>query len=142
MRKDIQPPELGISLEKALYIIVKAREFDSKVPPEASHSSSNATDDDAREILEDFADDPTAEELRAAIDGLSDEEVIDLIAATWVGRGDFDRSSWNEARALAAERHRKKSSRYLMGIPNLGDCIEEGFAELGFNFEDYSVGRL
>jgi hypothetical protein len=143
MRKEeAEPVELQISGEKAFYIIVKAREFDAKVPPLDSHSGSNAGDDAEGEILEDFPDDPTAEELRTAIDQLTADEAIDLIALTWVGRGDFDRASWPEARAMATERHRQHSSRYLMGIPNLGDCLEEGLAELGHNLEGYSLGRL
>ncbi|MFI5011256.1 MAG: DUF3775 domain-containing protein [Hyphomicrobiales bacterium] len=130
-----EPVELQISAEKIFYIVVKAREFDAKVAPAEPHSGSNPSDDAEAEILEDFADDATIEELRAAIDQLTDDEVIDLIALTWVGRGDFDRASWPEARALAAERHRRRSSKYLMGIPNLGDCLEEGLAELGHTLE-------
>jgi hypothetical protein len=143
MRKqEPEPVELQISGEKLFYIIVKAREYDAKVPPLEPHSGSNASDDGEGEILEDFSDDATSEELRAAIDQLSDDGVIDLIALTFVGRGDFDRAGWQEARATAAERHRRRSSRYLMGIPNLGDALEEGLSELGHNLEDYAVGRL
>ena len=68
--------------------------------------------------------------------------MIDLIALAWVGRGDFDRSSWAEARALAQERHRSRSANYLMGMPGLGDYLEEGLSELGHSVEDYEVGRL
>ena len=142
LKNEPEPVELQISGEKLFYIIVKAREFDAKVPPVEPHSGSNATDDGEGEILEDFADDPTAEELKSAIDQLSDDEVIDLIALTWVGRGDFDRAGFQEARSAAAERQRRRTSRYLMGIPNLGDCLEEGLAELGHSVEDYGLGRL
>ena len=44
-----------------------------------------------------------------------------------------------EARAMAVERHRRHSWRYLMGIPNLGDCLEEGFVELGHNVGDIEI---
>ena len=142
LKDEPEPVELQISEEKLFYIIVKAREFDAKVPPVEPHSGSNAADDGEGEILEDFADDPTAEELRAAIDQLTDDEVVDLIAITWVGRGDFDRAGFAEARSTALERHRRRSSKYLMGIPNLGDCLEEGLAELGHSVEDYGMGRL
>jgi Protein of unknown function (DUF3775) len=142
LRQEPEPIELQISGEKLFYIIVKAREFDAKVPPLEPHSGSNASDDGESEILEDFADDATAEELRAAIDQLSEDEVVDLIALTFVGRGDFDRAGWPEARSAAAERRRKRPSKYLMGIPNLGDCLEEGLAEIGHGVEDYGVGRL
>ena len=140
--QEAEPVELQMSSEKLFFIIVKAREFDAKVAPAEPHSGSNPGDDAEGEILEDFPDDATGEELKTAIDQLTDEEVIDLIALTWVGRGDFDRSSWQQARALATERHRRHSSNYLMGIPNLADYLEEGLAALGHNLEAYSVGRL
>ena len=140
--KDFTPVELQISDEKLFYIIVKARKFDVKVPPVEPDPGSNPIDGGEREVLEDYGDDASAEELRAAIDQLTDDEVIDLIAVTWVGRGDFDRAGWSEARELAAERHRRRSSAYLMGIPNLGDCVEEGSAELGHRVDDIGADRL
>ena len=78
--------ELNVSAEKVCYIIVKAREFDAKVEPVEPNPGSNPVDTDEREILEDYADDPTQTELRAAIDTLNDDEVIDLIALAWTGR--------------------------------------------------------
>src|SRR6185437_4575009 len=115
---------------------VKAREFDAKVEPVEPDPGSNPTDDNEREILEDYADDPTLEELRGAIDSLDDDEVIDLIALAWVGRGDFDRPEWLQARRLAAERHRPHSAQYLIGMPALGDYLEEGLAALGYSMPD------
>ncbi|HVJ34223.1 MAG TPA: DUF3775 domain-containing protein [Terriglobia bacterium] len=136
------PPELNISLEKIFHIIVKAREFDAKVDPVEPDPGSNPTDSDSREVLEDYLDDPTLEELTAAIDTLNDDEVIDLIALAWVGRGDFESGTWAEARQLARERHREHSARYLIGIPALGDYLEEGLAALGHSCEDLEAGRL
>ncbi len=134
--------ELNVSLEKLCYIIVKAREFDAKVDPVEPDPGSNPSDDDQREVLEDYADDPTLAELRAAIDGLNDDEVIDVIALAWVGRADFGKEEWREARALARERHRRHSATYLVGMPALGDYLEEGLAALGYSCEDYETGRL
>lgn len=136
------PVELNISPEKVFYIIVKAREFDAKVDPGWLDTGSNPADDAEREVLENYPSDAGTEELQAAIDQLTEDEVIDLIALAWVGRGDFDRSVWSEARALADERHRKQSSAYLMGMPGLGDYLEEGLSELGYNLESYGLGRL
>jgi hypothetical protein len=137
------PVALNINPEKVGFIIVKAREFDAKVEPEEeSEPGSNPTDDDDRDILEDYEDDPTFEELRGAIDSLDDDEVIDLIALAWVGRGDFDRNSWSEARRLATERHRRHSADYLVGMPTLGDYLEEGLAALGHSMPDQATGHL
>jgi Protein of unknown function (DUF3775) len=136
------PAELNVSLEKVCYIIVKAREFDAKVDPVEPDPGSNPADDDEREVLEDYADDPTLAELRAAIDGLNDDEVIDTIALAWLGRGDFGKEDWSDVRELARERHRRHSADYLVGMPALGDYLEEGLAVLGHSCEDYDSGRL
>ncbi len=126
-----KPIELNVSLDTILFIILKAREFDAKVEPDIPDPGSNAADDGEREILEDYADDATLAELREAIEDLDEDGIVELIALAWVGRGDFGRAEWDEARALANERHRGRTADYLIGMPALGDYIEEGLAELG-----------
>lgn len=139
---DQNPLQLNINPEKVCYIILRAREFDAKVEPLASDPGSNPADDGGQEILEDYVDDATETELTAAIDSLNDDEVVDLIALAWVGRGDFGKDDWPEARALARERHRRHSSRYLTGIPQLGDYLEEGLGTLGYSCVGYEADRL
>jgi hypothetical protein len=139
---DTSVPDLNISLERLCYIIVKAREFDAKVEPMDPDPGSNPSDDGMRVVLEDYNDDPTLAELRDAIDSLDDDEVVEVIAMVWLGRGDFNREEWADALALAQERHNARSAAYLVGIPNLGDCLEEGAAQLGFSIEDYELNRL
>lgn len=140
--EDTPAVELNISIEKVCFIILKAREFDAKVDPVEPDPGSNPADSGEREILEDYADDPTLVELRTAIDGLNDDEVIDLIALAWLGRGDFIKEEWDEARKLANERHRHRSAAYLTGMPALGDYLEEGLSLLGYSCEDYEIDRL
>lgn len=133
---------MNISIEKVCFIIVKAREFDAKVDPVEPDPGSNPTDSGECEVLEDYADDPTFIELRTAINGLNEDEVIDLIALAWLGRGDFAKEDWDEARDLAAQRHRRRSALYLTGMPALGDYLEEGLSQLGYSCEDYEIDRL
>jgi len=128
--------ELDISTEKVCYIILRAREYDAKVAPVEPDPQSNPIDDAEREVLEDYRSDATQQELRDAIDGLNDDEAIDLIAIAWVGRGDFSATEWNEAHRLADERHRARSARYLLGIPNRADVLEAGFVRLGYSCAD------
>jgi len=87
---------LTIPLEKLAYIIEKAREFDAEVPSDIEEGS-NAADDDERQILLDTPDNPTVQELRAAIDGLNIDEREELLALVWLGRGDYDAENWSEA---------------------------------------------
>ncbi|MGH6926311.1 MAG: DUF3775 domain-containing protein [Propylenella sp.] len=136
------PIDINVSPEKVCYIIVKAREFDVKVEPVEPDPGSNPSDDAEREVLEDHAGDPTQQELEEAIADLNDDEVVDLIAIAWVGRGDFDRSDFDGARNLARERHRPNSAPYLIGIPTLGDYLDEGLAELGYSCDETEMAHL
>jgi hypothetical protein len=121
---------VAVNPETVSFIIAKAREFDAKVEPDDPDSGSNPTDDRAIDVLEDFADDPTLEELKGAIDGLNDDESRDLVAIMWTGRGDYDKSQWGEASAQANTIPRRDRSRYLIGTPMLGDYLEQGLDEL------------
>ena len=117
------------------FIIVRAREFDVKVPPAEAEPGSNPSDDKGVEIIEDDPDDMTQTELRDAIESLSDDAAHDLLAMFWIGRGDYTADEWNEARGQAIERGRGAEgglAKYLMGEPNLGDFLEEGLSELGY----------
>jgi hypothetical protein len=142
MADDDHELDLDIDTDKLCYIIIKAREFDAKVEPVEPDPGSNPADSGQREILEDYADDPTFAELSAAITDLNEDEVVDVIALAWLGRGDFGIAEWDEARALAYERHHGNSVRYLTGMPALGDYIEEGMSAFGLSCEETEVGRL
>ena len=136
------PIELNISDEKLTFIILKAREFDAKVEAVEPDPGSNPIDDDDRGVLEDFAEDRTEAELRDALKALNEDEAIDIIAMLWVGRGDFDREDFEDARRLAAERHRRDSADYLMGNPTLSDDLEEGAETLGHSLIDIEAEHL
>jgi hypothetical protein len=130
-----EPAELNIGLDKVCDIVLKAREFDLEDFPDDADPGADAEATQDREERLDEGDDPTEAELRALIDDLNDDEVVDLIALVWMGRGDFDIEDLEEARALARERHQGSSSRYLMGIPTLAEYLAEGLAEAGYDLE-------
>ena len=96
---------LTVSLEKLAYIVTKAREFDAEVPPVDEDSGSNPSDDADRDVLEASADNPTRQELVDAINGLGDPERIELLALTWLGRGDYSKEEWREALEEASRIH-------------------------------------
>jgi len=83
-------PALSISPEKAYFIVAKARQFDAKDGLTDPGSGSNASDDGMRSVLEDRVDDPVRAELISFIHDLNEDEQIDLVALTWLGRGDGD----------------------------------------------------
>jgi hypothetical protein len=133
---------LTISPEKVCYIIIKAHEFDAKVEPVEEEPGSNPTDSGEREILEDYPNDPTYDELIAAIDTLNEDETIELVALAWLGRGDFTADAWAEAVAEARAAHNDRTASYLVGMPLLGDYLEEGLSQLGYSCEEYEAERL
>jgi len=122
--------QLTVNAEAVSFIIEKARAFDAKVEPDDPDSGSNPSDDRAIDVLEDFADDPTLEELKGAIEQLNDDESRDLVAIMWTGRGDYDKEQWTEAKAQANTIPPKDRSRYLIGTPLLADYLEQGLDEL------------
>src|SRR3954454_19936254 len=92
-------PELAISAEKVAFIIEKAREFDVKEADSDPDSGSNPTDDDAVDVLTDDGSDPTGQELGSFIFALNEDEQIDLVALTWLGRGEGTIEEWSDLRA-------------------------------------------
>ena len=133
--KEIQ--DLAISPEKVAAILTKARQFDVKDVVTDPDSGSNASDDAMLSILEDHADDPVQAELIAMIRGLNEDEQVDLVALTWLGRGDGDLDDWQEIRAEAARAHNRRTAEYLLGIPLLGDYLEEALTQIGYSPEEF-----
>lgn len=117
---------LEINPDKVRQVIAEARMFDAKEAVSDPDSGSNAGDDGMIDILEDSADDATAQELMEFIRSLDDDEQAELVALAWVGRGTYDASQFAEAVAEAARAHNKRTAEYLLGLPLLGDYLEEG----------------
>ena len=135
--------ELGISTEKVRYIIVKARQFDAKEGDADPDEGSNAADDDMADVLEDKPDDDSVrQELVSFINGLNEEEQINLVALAWVGRGTYDIEDWDEAIDTARTEHNKRTAQYLLGLPLLGDYLAEGLEAFGDDFDDESEEEL
>jgi hypothetical protein len=133
---------LTISPEKVFFVIVKAREFDVKDAVTEPNPGSNPSDDKDAAILEDHADDPVVEEITSLINSLSEDEQIDLVSLAWLGRDDYSAEDWLEIREEAARAHNKRTAAYLLGMPLLGDFLEEGLSLLGYSCEEFEINRL
>lgn len=133
---------LTIPIETVAFIIVKAREYDAEVPPVDEGSSSNPADDGERDVLDDVPQNPTGEELKGAIESLSELQQVELLALLWLGRGDYTKEEWPEALKEAHRTRDEKAADYLIGTPLLGDHLEEGLSQLGYSIEDYEIDRL
>jgi len=130
-------PTLTITPDSAFAILVKAREFDSKVAETDPDSGSNPSDDDGVDALEFGPSDDTQRELVSAIDDLNDDEQRDLIALIMLGRGDFTMREWTEARRAAADIGRARIPRYFAEIPLVSDYLQDGLSQFDQSIEDY-----
>ena len=125
---------MDIALDKVCEIILRARAIDVKEGDTDPDSGSNPTDDGNVDMLIGNPDDSTEEELREVIAGLNEDERHDLIALVYVGRGDMEPEEWVESVRLAREREDRGSlstADWLLGIPNLGDLLDEGINAMG-----------
>ena len=93
-------------------------------------------------VLEDHRDDPVANEIRGFIGAMNEDEQIDLVALTWLGRGDGTIEDWHELRAEAARAHNKRTAAYLLGIPLLSDYLEEALSLFDLSCDDVEMSHL
>lgn len=131
--------ELAIGPDTVRLFILKARAIsaglnedyedgnDREVELEDGRTDSHHHDGLAEEEEENL----TERELRALIDDLNVDEAAELVALSWVGRGDFTGSEWSEAVAEARQHANNRTANYLLGMPMLGDWLEEGLEAIG-----------
>lgn len=82
-------------------------------------------------LAEEEAEDLTEREFRALVGDLNVDEAAELVALAWLGRGDYEASEWNAALAAARERTNRRTAKYLLGMPMLGDWLEDGLEAIG-----------
>ncbi|MBV9549608.1 MAG: DUF3775 domain-containing protein [Alphaproteobacteria bacterium] len=127
-RREKSVPELGLPLDTVSFIILKAREYDVKEADSDPDDGSNPADDGQTDVLVDKPDDPVREELLGAIASLRDDQRARLVALAWLGRGTYDLDEWQDAVATARREHNARAGEYLLGLPLLGDYLEDGLA--------------
>ncbi len=136
-RVDSEPiNDFGIAPEKVGHVIVKAREYGAKVGAWNDTTSEGDAEEDPAAILEDFAADPTSEELAGFIGALNDDEQAALVALAWVGRGTYEAEEFAEAMETARSERANATANYLLGMPLLADYLEEGLEKLGHSPEE------
>jgi len=127
---------IEIAPEKVAHVIIKAREYDAKVGTWNDTPEEGDAEEDPNAILEDFANDPTRAELVAFIDGLNNDEQVNLVALAWIGRGTFEKEEFAEAVETARSEKVNNTSGYLLGMPLLADYLEEGLEKMGFSVDE------
>lgn len=127
---------INISTDTLEATIMMAREYDALVPSTDPDSGSNPIDDGQIDVLESGPGSNIDNELKNFIDGLREDEQLDLVALTWIGRGTYEPADFEEAKQTAAAERTIPTSDYLMGIPLLGDYLAQGLAVIDQISED------
>ncbi|MCB2054311.1 MAG: DUF3775 domain-containing protein [Geminicoccaceae bacterium] len=131
---------LTIDPDKVCHVVANVRVFDADIPEPGDDPGSDMAGDEVEAL--DLADDeggrtvddehePYVEELKNLIRDMNIDEQIELVALAWLGRGSFSVDEWADAKAEARRAHNERTAEYLLGMPMLGDYLEEGLAAFG-----------
>ena len=124
---------LNINPEIVRAIIDRAHEFHVKEAVTITEEPLSPADDWAQQILADHADDPTLQELQTTINDLEPDQQVELVALTWLGRGDYDIAEWKDAVEQAKDSWNPRTAEYLIGTPMLADFLAEGLDLHGYS---------
>jgi Protein of unknown function (DUF3775) len=138
--------DLLTPLDTLCRLILRAKELEAQVPaadPDQDPEEVDDYDDEGGEtlsVLEDELNDSVEEEVQATLDDLADDQLAEVVALAWVGRGTYDASEWDEAFAEANELNGDEKIDELMEMPLLAGYLEAGLAAFDFSCE--GVGQM
>lgn len=118
------------------FVIDKAHEFHAKEQVTIPATTSDPTEDWAMQVLADHKDDLTYQELVTTINGLEQEQQVELVALMWLGRGDYDLEEWALAKEAAREAWNERTADYLMATPLVADYLMEALNLQGYSCEE------
>lgn len=128
--------DLSTPLETICRLIVRAREMEAQVPAEEAEEDDDPTDsDDEFAVLEDEANSAVEEEVQALLDDLGDDQVQEILALAWVGRGTYDASEWDDALEEAADPNAEDPVDQLLDMPTLAAFLDAGLAAFELSCE-------
>ncbi|MCF7822109.1 MAG: DUF3775 domain-containing protein, partial [Mariprofundaceae bacterium] len=85
------------------------------------------------QILADHSEDHTIQEVSGAIDELDVDQMAELVALMWLGRGDYMLAEWESAVEDASDASSDHPAEYLLSHPQVSFYLEEGLAEHGYS---------
>jgi hypothetical protein len=122
--------ELDLNPEFLRNLILNMRALMAQEELVSPDSGSNPSDDEGPATLQSNPDDLTRAEITAEIEDLEPDQQAELVALMWIGRGDMEPEEWQDALALAVERHEGATADYLLSHPHVADHLEEGLDRL------------
>jgi hypothetical protein len=133
--------ELLTPLETLCRLILRAKELEAQVPaqdPDEDPENVDDLDDEGDQALSALTDELNTgveEEVQATLDDLADDQLSEVLALAWVGRGTYDASEWDDAFAEANELDADERLDELMDMPLLAGHLEAGLAAFDYSCE-------
>ncbi len=137
--------ELLTPLETICRLILRSRELEAQVPSTAEEETADDVDDydddgdQALSVLDDELNDGVEEEVQALLEDLAEDQLAEIVALAWVGRGTYDASEWDEAFAEAGELGPDERIDELLDMPLLAGHLDAGLA--AFDYSCDGVGQ-
>ena len=138
--------ELLTPLETICRLILRAKELEAQVPAEDPDDDPADIDDlddeggEALSVLEDELNDGVEEEVQALLDDLAEDQLAEMVALAWVGRGTYDASEWDDAFEEANSLDNSQKIDELMDMPLLAGHLEAGIA--AFDYSCDGIGQV
>ena len=137
--------ELLTPLETICRLILRTKELEAQVPSAGEDDSPEDVDDlddeggQALSVLDDDLNDSVEEEVQATLEDLAEDQLAEVLALAWVGRGTYDASEWDEAFAEAGDLDPDERIDELLDMPLLAGHLEAGLA--AFDYSCDGVGQ-
>ena len=133
--------ELSVSLEVVCRLIVRARELEAQVPGIETDDEEDPQDtDDGLAVIEDEANEAVEAEISALLDDQADDQIAEILALAWVGRGTYDASEWDEALEEANDPGGETPTDQLLEMPMLAAYLDAGLAAFDLSCE--GIGQI
>lgn len=131
--------ELSIPLETVCRLIIRSRELEAQVPVEAADEEDDPLDlDDPLALLDDEASEAVEDEVRLLLDDLAEDEIAEVLALAWVGRGSYEAGEWDDALAEASEG--RDQADQLLELPMLAAYLDAGLSAFDLSCE--GIGQI
>lgn len=125
-----------LDTEKVCELIMLAREFDVEVD-EPQDEASNPSDDASVEVLTPEGEATVRGQFAGLISAMNTDELDELVALFWVGRGDFTADDWEAALAQSRDSRETSVAHYLLQTPLLADYLSDGLDAFDLSCEDF-----
>jgi hypothetical protein len=130
---NIDPDTVKMLAEKAKAAAIGLdQEMDHGVDNQVEFDPDRLTDRHQHDgLAEEEEDNLTREEFIELIEDLNTDEIAELTAIAWIGRGDYSPEEWADALSAAQDRgNDPHPANYLLSMPQLAAHLENGLDSL------------